>query len=145
MNQESSERLDGRLADGAPLPELLSAAEWVAVAKSLNLTPRQTQIAWLVCRGFRNTEIAGRLALSIDTVRAHIKALYGVLGVPGRTGVPLRLYSVARGATRSVDLRLPIQAATMASADLPIPPAALLNPDSQPRNPAEGWHPAPGA
>lgn len=46
-----------------------------------DLTPRQREILALLCDGLRAKEIACRLSLSVPTVRNHIHALLGRLGV----------------------------------------------------------------
>ncbi|MCS5617606.1 MAG: LuxR C-terminal-related transcriptional regulator [Pirellulales bacterium] len=47
------------------------------------LTNREGQVFMLVGKGLTNSEIAGRLKLSVHTVRAHRKRIAGKLGVDG--------------------------------------------------------------
>lgn len=47
------------------------------------LTNREGQVFMLVGNGLTNSEIAGRLKLSVHTVRAHRKRIAGKLGVDG--------------------------------------------------------------
>jgi two-component system, NarL family, nitrate/nitrite response regulator NarL len=54
------------------------------------LTRRQSQIADLVARGFRNNEIAERLHIAPGTVKTHLHTIYDTLGI--RTRVQLALY-----------------------------------------------------
>jgi DNA-binding NarL/FixJ family response regulator len=49
------------------------------------LTPRETEVLGLVGQGLRNTEIATRLGLSVQTVKNHLTAILHKLGVPNRT------------------------------------------------------------
>lgn len=49
------------------------------------LTPRETEILGLICRGNGNAEIAATLRLSANTVRNHIANLYGKIGVRRRS------------------------------------------------------------
>lgn len=51
---------------------------------SLALTPREFEILRLVAEGLSNEEIAGRLYLSIHTVKNHIHKILETLGVTGR-------------------------------------------------------------
>jgi len=48
------------------------------------LTPRHRQILALIARGQRNEEIASELALSPNTVKFHVRALYARIGVRNR-------------------------------------------------------------
>jgi DNA-binding CsgD family transcriptional regulator len=50
------------------------------------LTPRQREILGLLVEGIRAKEIAGRLSLSVPTVRNHIHAVLGRLGVNSQLG-----------------------------------------------------------
>jgi LuxR family transcriptional regulator, maltose regulon positive regulatory protein len=48
------------------------------------LSVRELDILHLVIQGFSNSEIAGRLVLSVGTVKTHIHNIYGKLGVRDR-------------------------------------------------------------
>lgn len=50
-----------------------------------NLTPREREILVLLAQGRLYKEIAGQLGISPSTVRAHLHAVYGKLGVKSRT------------------------------------------------------------
>ena len=49
------------------------------------LTARELEILRLIVAGLRNQEIAGRLFISLHTVKRHIANVYGKLGVTHRT------------------------------------------------------------
>jgi len=49
------------------------------------LTPREREILALLARGCLYKEIATQLGISPSTVRAHLHAVYGKLGVKSRT------------------------------------------------------------
>jgi DNA-binding NarL/FixJ family response regulator len=61
-------------------------------AKIATLTHREREVLALVIQGLRNHEIAERLFVSDHTVRHHIGAIYGKLGVPGRLDLILYAY-----------------------------------------------------
>jgi DNA-binding NarL/FixJ family response regulator len=49
------------------------------------LTPRESEILVLLSEGLSNKEIADRVTISYDTVRAHLRHIYEKLHVRGRT------------------------------------------------------------
>jgi LuxR family maltose regulon positive regulatory protein len=49
------------------------------------LTDRELEVLRLVAEGLKYKEIAARLFISLNTVRYHIKAIYGKLQVSNRT------------------------------------------------------------
>ena len=51
------------------------------------LTPRETDVLAELCRGRRDAEIARALAISPETVRSHLKALFQKTGCRGRTAL----------------------------------------------------------
>jgi DNA-binding CsgD family transcriptional regulator/tetratricopeptide (TPR) repeat protein len=54
------------------------------------LTERQLEVVRLVAEGLTNTEIAGRLVLSVRTVESHVAASLAKLGAPTRKDVAAR-------------------------------------------------------
>jgi DNA-binding NarL/FixJ family response regulator len=59
------------------------------------LTDRQTQVLMLLVKGLTNKEIADRLIITSHTVKAHVCAIYEVLGVTCR--VQAAVEAVKRG------------------------------------------------
>jgi len=58
--------------------------EWARMHK---ITMRQLQVLRLLGRGLSNADIAGRLSLSLPTVKSHVGALFRALGARSRTEV----------------------------------------------------------
>lgn len=50
-----------------------------------DLTPREKEVLVLICKGHSDTDIAGILKLSRNTVRNHVSTLYGKIGVNRRS------------------------------------------------------------
>jgi len=48
------------------------------------LTERETEVLALLIEGLTNSEISDRLVISTNTVRTHIRNVYGKLGVRNR-------------------------------------------------------------
>ncbi len=74
--------LAGRVALSAAL---LSAGEFWSGAH-LGLTHRESEVLELLVSGYSNKGVAGKLVISEDTVKTHIRALYRKLGVSDRSG-----------------------------------------------------------
>jgi len=49
------------------------------------LTDREQEVLLLMAGGLKYKEIADKLFISLNTVRSHVKAIYGKLGVNNRT------------------------------------------------------------
>jgi DNA-binding NarL/FixJ family response regulator len=59
------------------------------------LTPREHEVVRLVAMGCKNADIARRLFISEETVKAHLSRVFGKLGVHDR--VELALYALRNG------------------------------------------------
>ena len=60
-----------------------------------NLTSREVHVLKLVSAGLTNREIAERLGLSSRTVDAHLRSIFGKIGVGSRSAATR--YAVERG------------------------------------------------
>ena len=49
------------------------------------LSERELEVLQLIAEGLTNPEIAARLTLALNTVKAHTRNIYGKLGVHSRT------------------------------------------------------------
>ena len=59
-----------------PTGILLDEKQWLFLKDRYHMTPRELQVAILVCRGFKNNEIADALKISHGTVKTHLRNLY---------------------------------------------------------------------
>jgi DNA-binding NarL/FixJ family response regulator len=62
----------------------------------LALSPRLRQILILIAQGLSNDEIAAHLALSPNTIKFHVRALYARLGVHNRVEASIRYAQMIR-------------------------------------------------
>ena len=60
-----------------------------------NLSPREKEVLELVAFGLSNRDIAGRLHVSVDAVRWHLKHIYAKLHVHSRTEAALKFHTSA--------------------------------------------------
>ncbi len=76
-----------RLLDAFPSPAAAtSGAVPPEPGRSEHLNQREQEILRLMAAGLSNPKIAGRLCLSLNTIKWHTRNLYGKLGVTGRAG-----------------------------------------------------------
>ena len=66
-----------------------NAKQWQYLKKCWHLTPREVQIAKLVCTGLDNSRIGKKLGISYNTVRAHLVNIFRKMGVKGKAGLIL--------------------------------------------------------
>jgi len=78
--------------------KMFTQAEWAKLADALALSPRQAEIVQLLCDGHKNYSVAQALGISPETVRTHVRRLYGKLGVTDRTELLCLLVHTARNA-----------------------------------------------
>ena len=71
-----ADALDARLAAPAPAPP---------AALPFGLTAREAEVLRLLAEGLPDARIAERLFISVPTVKAHLRSIYGKLGVPSRS------------------------------------------------------------
>lgn len=70
---------------GALLPRHPVAARGLPAAPAQALTPREVEVLTMLAEGLVNKQIAVRLGISEHTVKAHVAAIFGKLGVSTRT------------------------------------------------------------
>lgn len=113
--------IEGYIDLGSPVQELIDAVRSVAsdgrhlcakasqrVADSLthaSLTARERQVLGLVATGCSNKDISADLAISLSTVKAHVKALLDKLGASSRTQATS--FAVSRGLITASSLPRP--------------------------------------
>lgn len=75
---------------------LLNQRQWSYVQNRYNLTPRERQVAELVCKGLRNGNIANYLQIKPGTVKTHTRNIYRKVHVKSKIAMLLRFVTDAR-------------------------------------------------
>jgi len=75
---------------------MFNARQWNYIKKRFHLTPRQIEIAKLVCDGLNNDQIAKKCRITYNTSRTHLAHICAKIGVHGRADLILHLIKVAK-------------------------------------------------
>lgn len=59
-----------------PAVSLLNDQQWQYLRRRFKITPRELEIAKLICLGLTNEEIGTHLKISSGTVKVHVRNLY---------------------------------------------------------------------
>ena len=78
---------------------LLDTEQWSYLQKRYNLTPRERQIAELICQGLRNGSIAKYLCIKPDTVKTHTRNIYRKIHVKSKIVMLLKFVDKSRKAS----------------------------------------------
>ncbi|MQA72749.1 MAG: LuxR family transcriptional regulator [Solirubrobacterales bacterium] len=85
---------NGAIGDTALVIEPAEAAEIAPImVQAYELSAREREITELISQGFRTTEIAGRLHLSVHTVRDYVKTIFEKIGVTSRGELVATLFA----------------------------------------------------
>ena len=76
---------------------LLNEKQWSYVRGRYDLTPRELEIARLICQGLRNGKIASMLRIRPGTVKTHTRNIYRKVHVKSKIGMLLRFVTDTRG------------------------------------------------
>ena len=68
---------------------VLKIKQWEYLRKCWHLTPREVEVAKLVCEGLDNEQIRNRLHIEYNTVRAHLGNIFRKVGARGKAHIIL--------------------------------------------------------
>jgi len=75
---------------------LLNGKQWSYVQNRYDLTPREREIAELICQGHRNGRIAKVLNIKQGTVKTHTRNIYRKVHVKSKIAMLLRFVNDTR-------------------------------------------------
>ncbi|MHC4571437.1 MAG: response regulator transcription factor [Planctomycetota bacterium] len=104
---------------------LLDEEHWAYIRRRYHMSPRELQVAELVCRGFSNEEIAKDLKIRQGTVKTHLRNIYRRIRVKNKIAMLLKL--VDQAAKFSVRSKV----------TPPLPIVAIIKPVKKTPTPAE--------
>ena len=74
---------------------LLDEKHWSYIRRRYRISPRELEVAKLVCHGFSNKEIAKKLKIKDDTVKTHLRNIYRRIRVKNKVTLLLKfIYDV---------------------------------------------------
>lgn len=82
----------------APQTTLLTDEQWLLVQKRYHMTPRELEIARLICKGMSNEEIADAVQIKYGTVKTHIRNIYRRIHVKSKVAMLLRFLDDVKAA-----------------------------------------------
>lgn len=82
-----------------PTVVLLDKKQWSYVQGRYNLTPREREIAQLICQGLRNGSIAKILRIKPGTAKTHTRNIYRKVRVKSKIAMLLRFFTDSRDLT----------------------------------------------
>lgn len=68
--------------------------QWEYLKNLWHLTPRETDVAKLVCKGMNNEQIARQLNIKYNTVRVHLVNIFKKTGVSGKAAMTVKFIDV---------------------------------------------------
>ncbi|MBW8041227.1 MAG: response regulator transcription factor [Planctomycetes bacterium] len=89
---------------------LLDNKQWRYVQKRYHISPRELEVAKLVCHGFVNGDVAKKLNVKPGTVKTHLRSIYAKTHAKNRITMLLRFMDYAnRFSNKSSFDTLPVQ------------------------------------
>jgi len=70
---------------------LLDEQHWSYLRRRYHMSPREVQVADLVCRGFTNGQIASKLEIKHGTAKTHLRNIYRKVRVKNKITMLLKL------------------------------------------------------
>jgi DNA-binding CsgD family transcriptional regulator len=68
---------------------VLKTKQWEYLRKCWHLTPREVEVAKLVCDGMDNERMGKKLHIKYNTARSHLGNMFRKVGVKSKAGIIL--------------------------------------------------------
>ena len=80
---------------GRPRVRLLDETQWGYVKRRYRMSPRELEVARLVCQGFTNGDMAERLNVKPGTIKTHLRSLFAKVQARNKISLLLAFVHVA--------------------------------------------------
>jgi DNA-binding NarL/FixJ family response regulator len=87
---------------------LLNDEHWSYIRRQYSMSPREMQVARLVCEGFNNDEIADSLKITQGTIKTHIRNIYRRVRVKNKIEMLLKFVDHASKSPIQPKIDLPV-------------------------------------
>ena len=74
---------------------LLTEKQWDYIQRRYRMSPRELQVARLVCRGFTNADVANELNVKQGTVKTHLRSIFSKVRATNKISLLLRFIHTA--------------------------------------------------
>jgi len=75
---------------GFPNVALLNARQWLYLQRRYHMSPRETEVAKLVCCGMTNRDVARHIKVKPGTVKTHLRSIFHKTRVKNKMTMLLR-------------------------------------------------------
>jgi len=103
-----------------PRIAILNDKHWSYIRRLYRMSPREVEVAQLICQGFNNDEIAKNLKITHGTVKTHLRNIYRRVHVQNKITMLLRLVA---------------QVANLSAKSGTIPPFTIVDIEKQTQEP----------
>jgi DNA-binding CsgD family transcriptional regulator len=97
-NENQNSQRGGSTFFKTPQTTLLTDEQWLLVQRRYHMTPRELEIARLICRGLSNEDIADSVKIKYGTVKTHIRNIYRRIHVKSKVAMLLRFLDDVKAA-----------------------------------------------
>jgi DNA-binding CsgD family transcriptional regulator len=108
-----------------PRVALIVEEHWLFIQRQYRLSPRELQVAKLVCQGFNNEEIATNLKMKLGTVKTHIRNIYRRIRVSSKIEMLLKFVDGITKLSTKKAISLPVPIVVIAKARENINPSDI--------------------
>jgi len=80
---------------GRPRVILLDEKQWAYIQRRYRMSPRELQVARLVCRGLTNGDMADKLEVKPGTVKTHLRSIFAKVHARNKITLLLKFIDAA--------------------------------------------------
>ena len=106
LNRRDDDR--GNSVFKRPTVALLDEKEWSCLQQRYRMSPRELQVAKLVCQGFSNGEITKVLKIKQGTVKTHLRNIYRRVHIKNKITLLLKFVDATAKFSIKSKITLPI-------------------------------------